>query len=215
MEMEKEDILVNQTQQKKIKTLENERNFLRKAILLSGLITILTFTFTFIIYFQKNYFIIQPDGRIEKLVQKETKLTYDKLYAFADTVIINTFNYSYVNINGLFDRNALYYTTVGLANLKKAFEDSNTIIYTKQFKVTKTTVATNQIYKVVPAKIGINIYRSYYSEEITKNERKIYPTVIYEINVIKETKADGYLYELKVNSIKELSLKQYREKFPL
>lgn len=209
---EQEIDLVNQTSDIMKKSLEKENSFLKKLLVIIGtgisLITILCF----VMFFKQNYFVIKPDGQVQKLVAEKFDLTYDNIYKFVDTTVINTFNYSYKDIDLMFDRNAMYYTDYGLENLKKAFDASNTITYTKEYKLTKSTIPNNQVYRVAYSSLGLLVYRSYSSEEITKNERKN-ENVIYEVDVMKDIHNDGFSYQLKVNSIKEYTIKEYNAKF--
>ena len=204
---------INQTEKLLKQQAEHEKSFLRKLVLILGIGMIISTIFSFYTMAYKNYFIMQPDGQVNKLIQKELELTYDMLYKFADTVIINTFNYSYRDIDTLFDRNTLFYSDTGFEKIKGAFVESNQISFAKQYQLTKSTIPNNNVYKVIPTSFGVNIYRSYSTEEITKNERTVIPNVVYEINIMKEMKANGYLYDLKVNSIKEYTYKDYLEKF--
>jgi len=213
-ENKQEEGLVNQTTKLIQRNCENERFFLRKMIGLLSLSFIGMISFVFILFFNQNYFIIQPDGQVQKLQEQKLELTYDMLYKFADTVVLNTFNYSVRDINQVFDRNSLYYTEVGMNNLKQAFAESNTILYTIENALTKSTIPNNAIYKVTSSKLGVYVYRSYSSEEITKSQRKIIPNVIYEIDIYKE-KNNGYLYQLKVNGVKEYTVEEYNSKFGL
>jgi len=212
--MDKEQINNKITQTKKLlkAEAEGERSFLRILTAILGFSNIVLGIILIIVLSSKNYFVIQSNGEVNKLKEQKLNLSYDMLYKFADTVIINTFNYSYLNIENVFDRITPYYTTVGLADITKAFKDSNLITYTKEYKVTKSTVPTNEVYKVIPSTFGIDIFRSYASEEISKNERKTFPSVIYEINIIKQTGNNSSLYKLRVNTIKEYTYKEYQKK---
>lgn len=204
---------INQTEKLLKEKVKNENSFLKKILYLISFGLIISIVFNFIIFFSKNYFVIQPNGKVEKLIAKELNITPDMLYTFADTVIINTFNYSYRDIDQLFDRNSLYYSTIGLNNLKQAFKESNLIEYTKELKLTKSTIPTNEIYKITSSTNGVYIYRSYSSEEITKNKRNVYPSIIYELDITKVSKADGYLYKLQVNGVREYTWEEYKNKF--
>jgi len=215
--MDKDDFSSKINKTKALLQIEakRERGFLRILVGILSVSNILMMMIMFYVLNSQNYFIIQPNGEVNKLKSKKLELNYDMIYKYADTVVINTFNYSYKNIDNVFDRNALYYTAVGLDNLQKAFKTSNLIEYTKKYTITKSTVPTNEVYKVVPTKFGIDVYRSYSSEEVSRTERQIYPSVIYELNIIKSTSANGQLYQLKTNSIKEYSYKEYKTKMGL